>query len=134
MPFNDPSAGGDRLPLDDLIGALLLIDVHEQLGEMQTAFGPASPIRADVFVLDGPLKASEYIDALIFPRRLQAQVRPSIGSKVIGRLGRGAAKAGQSPPWELTAATDAEKAIGERFLQYAAAQRAPAMADPEEPF
>lgn len=133
MTFNDPSSGGDFLPLDDLLGALLLFDVHEQLGEINTSFGPATPIRTDVFVLDGPLKASEYIDALIFPRKLQVQLRGSIGSKVIGRLGRGVAKPGQSPPWELNIATEADKVIGQRFLTYAA-QRAPAMADPEEPF
>lgn len=134
MTFNDPSSGGDFLPLDDLNGALLLFDVREQLGEINTSFGPATPIRTDVFVLDGPLKASEYIDALVFPRKLQMQLRGSIGGKVIGRLGHGAPKPGQSPPWELTVATPAEKQIGERFLAYAATQRAPAMADPEEPF
>lgn len=134
MSFNDPSSGGDFLPLDDLNGALLLFDVHEQLGEINTSFGPATPIRADAYVLDGPLKASEYIDALVFPRKLQMQLRGSIGSKVIGRLGRGAPKPGQSPPWELSVATAADKTLGQRFLDYQSAQRAPVLADPEEPF
>ena len=130
MPFNDPGTGGDRLPLDDLLGALLLIDVHEQMGEMQTAFGPATPIRADVFVLDGPSKGGEYRDALVFPRKLQGQLRSSIGAQVIGRLGRGQAKAGQSPPWELSPASDADKQIGERFLAYSQAR----MTTVEDPF
>jgi hypothetical protein len=130
MPFNDPGTGGDKLPLDDLIGALVLVDVHEQLPEMLTSFGPATPIRVDVFVLDGPHKAAEYRDALIFPRKLQAQLRGSIGSQVIGRLGRGVAKAGQSPPWELTPASTEDKAIGERFLAYATAKAV----EEEEPF
>lgn len=136
MTFNDPGTGGDQLPLDDLGGALLLVDVHEQMPEMPTVHGPSTPIRCDVYVLDGPLKASEYIDALVFPRILQMQLRGSIGGKVIGRLGRGAPrKAGQSPPWELSKATDGDKAIGERFLAFLATQRRPAMADPaEEPF
>jgi hypothetical protein len=126
--FRDPSAGGDKLPLDDLLGALLLIDVREQMPEMQTSFGPATPIRADVAVLDGVRKGATFDDALIFPRKLQGQLRGSIGEKVIGRLGRGVAKAGQSPPWELSAATEADKVVGEKYVAYAEAKAAEAEA------
>lgn len=128
MPFNDPGSL-DKLPLDELMGSLLLLDVHEQLDEIQTTFGPAQPIRADVFALDGPHKGDEYVDALIFPRVLIGQLRGSIGSKVLGRLGRGQAKAGQSAPWKLDTATTADRAVGERFEAYHSA----AVAD-EEPF
>ena len=48
--FNDPGTGGDKLPLADLLGSLLLFDVHEQMAEMETAFGKATPIRADIAV------------------------------------------------------------------------------------
>ena len=43
MPFKDPSAGGDKLPLNELEGSLLLFDVVKQADEMQTSFGPATP-------------------------------------------------------------------------------------------
>ena len=133
MPFNDPGSL-DKLPLDELSGSLLLLDVHEQLDEIQTTFGPATPIRADVFVLDGAHKGDEYVNALIFPRVLIGQLRGSIGGKVLGRLGKGQAKAGQSAPWKLDTATPADRVIGERFEQYHAERvRLTAVAD-EEPF
>ena len=131
MPnFRDPTTGGDKLPLDELKGALLLFSVHEQMAEMQTSFGAATPIRADVAVLDGTRKGEAFTDALIFPRVLQGNLRGAIGEMVIGRLGKGTAKAGQSAPWVLEAATDADKQVGERYLAHVAAQ---AVAE-EEPF
>ena len=130
MTFKDPSTGGDKLPLDDLKGSLLLFSVHEQMAEMQTSFGVATPIRSDVAVLDGAFKGQVFTDTLIFPRVLQGNLRGAIGEMVIGRLGKGTAKAGQSAPWVLDAATDADKQVGERYLAHVAAQ---AVAD-EEPF
>ena len=45
MPnFRDPQSGGEKLPLDELKGSLLLFSVHEQMAEMQTSFGVATPI------------------------------------------------------------------------------------------
>jgi hypothetical protein len=128
--FNDPATGGDKLPLADLQEALLLFTVHEQMPEMQTSFGPATPIRADVAVLDGPSKGQVYDDALVFPRVLQGQLRPSIGGMVLGRLGKGVAKAGQSAPWTLAAPTDSDREVGKKYLVYAEAQRG----TDEEPF
>lgn len=128
--FNDPATGGDKLPLADLQEALLLFTVHEQMGEMQTSFGPATPIRADVAVLDGPHKGQVYDDALVFPRVLQGQLRPSVGGMVLGRLGKGTAKAGQSAPWMLAAPTDGDREVGKKYLVYAESQQQAA----EEPF
>ena len=130
MTFRDPQSGGDKLPLDDLNGALLLVSVHELLGEMQTSFGPATPIRADVAVLDGARKGEVFEDALIFPRVLVNSLRSAVGEMVIGRLGKGNAQPGKSAPWILEAASDADKQVGERYLAHVAAQ---AVAD-EEPF
>jgi hypothetical protein len=134
MPFNDPGTGGDKLPLDELNGSLLLITVHEVVKDIPTSFGDTDAIRADVAALDGPLKASEYADTLIFPRVLQSQLRGSVGSMVIGRLGQGVKKPGQSPPWTLSAATDAEKATGERYLEHIAKTRPVVVEDDEAPF
>lgn len=131
MPnFRDPTTGGDKLPLDELKGALLLFSVHEQMAEMQTSFGAATPIRADVAVLDGTRKGEAFTDALIFPRVLQGNLRGAIGEMVIGRLGKGTAKAGQSAPWVLEAATDADKQVGERYLAHVAAR----LQEESEPF
>jgi hypothetical protein len=133
MPFKDPS-NTTGVPLDEVIGSLLMLDVHEQVDEIQTSFGPASPIRADVFVLDGAHKGDEYVDALIFGRVLIGQLRSSVGQQVLGRLARGQAKAGQSAPWKLDVATDADRAVGERFLAYHAQRTAATTVVDEEPF
>jgi hypothetical protein len=122
------------LPLDDLLDALLYVDVHEQIDEIVTTFGPAQPIRADVYVLDGPHKSDEYVDVLIFGRVLIGQLRPAVGDTVLGRLTKGAAKAGQSAPWKLDTPTAADRAIGERFEAYHAERTALTTVADEEPF
>lgn len=128
--FNDPSSGGDFIDLNALHGSLLLFDVLGQSVEIQTVNGPASPIRADVTVLDGPHKADRYNDALIFPRVLIGQLRSQIGSKVLGRLGKGEAKPGKNAPWQLSPATADDRVVGEKYLAYIEAQ----VAAVEEPF
>lgn len=131
MPFNDPGTGGDFLPYHDVNGSLLLVTVHEETDEINTVHGPNTAIRADVAVLDGAHKGEVFKNALIFPRVLKGQLRGSIGSMVLGRLGQGAKKPGQDPPWTLTAATDDEKATGEKYLAYVASQAPVEEPEPE---
>jgi hypothetical protein len=134
MAFKDPGTGGDKLPLDELEGCLLLVDVHEHDGEFETTFGRTGMVRADVAVLDGPRKGHRFDDTLIFPKVLQSQLRGSVGEQVLGRLGKGKAKPGQSAPWQLAAADDADKATAERYAtHYATTAAAKAVTD-EEPF
>ena len=120
MPFNDPGSGGDRIDWSALDGALLLFDVKALEEGIVTAFGDRSAVRADVSVLDGVHKGERFAEALVFPLKLIGQLRTSVGEMVLGRLGKGAAKPGQNPPWQLAAATDADKVTGERYLAYAA--------------
>lgn len=116
MNFNDPS-GSDLLPLNDLLGSLLLITVHEETDEINTVHGPQKAIRADVAVLDGEGADAKYDDALIFPRVLKSQLRRSVGGNmVLGRLGQGAKKPGQNPPWTLAAATDADRVAAQAWV------------------
>lgn len=116
--FNDPSQGGDRLPLDDVNGSLLLFTVKSVEKDIQTTFGVSDAVKADVAVLDGIRKAEVFTDTLVFPRVLRSALSPHVGAMVIGRLGKGTAKPGQSPPWILDAASDEEKAIGEKYLAH----------------
>jgi hypothetical protein len=106
--FSSP-ASTKGIDLDAANGHLLLVTPLAQEMDVQTAFGPANPIRANVVDLD---TGEELEDILIFPRVLGSQLKPKIGGKVLGRLGRGAAKQGQSPPWVLQdfTAADAQKA------------------------
>lgn len=132
--FNDPGTGGsgDNLPLADLLGALLLVTVHEETDPIETKFGPNTAIRADVAALDGAHKAEVFADTLIFPRKLKGQLRGSIGSKVLGRLTQGENKKG-NPPWQLEAPSDADKETGRKYLAHRAAIDV-AVIDDEEPF
>jgi hypothetical protein len=120
MPFNDPSSGGDKLPLADLNGSLLLFTVKGVEKDIATQFGTTDAVKADVAVLDGPSKAEVFEDALVFPRVLRSALAPNVGAMVLGRLGKGTAKPGQSAPWVLAAGTDEDKAVGERYLAHVA--------------
>lgn len=100
----------------DLKGALLLFDVTGYEPEIHTAFGESSAVRADLSVIDGPQSGEEYKETLVFPKGLQGQLRPRIGSKVLGRLGQGQAKSGQSAPWLLQEATETDKKTAREYL------------------
>jgi len=114
--FADPGApGGDKLPLAELNGALLLIEPLEALKDVQTTFGATDPVRANVHALDGTNAGQVYDDTLIFPKILASQLRDKIGSPVVARLGQGIAKPGQSAPWTLNAVTDADKAVAAAY-------------------
>lgn len=105
----------------DLNGALLLIKVHSVEPDVPTAFskpGQANPaIRADVTVLDGGQAGESYEDALVFPKVLQGQLKSRVGQLVLGRLGQGQAKAGQSAPWRLNPATTADEQVADLHLR-----------------
>jgi hypothetical protein len=131
--FADPSTGGDKLPLDDLNGSLLYIEALSFETGIDTVNGVTDAVRANVVALDGARKGERFDDALIFPRVLRSSLRPNIGQKTLGRLTKGTAKPGKSAPWVLEPANDAEKAIGQKYLAYAATL-APAEEEPESPF
>ena len=115
--FADPGApGGDKLPLAELNGALLLFEVREALTDVQTTFGTTNPVRVTCHALDGANKGEVYDDTLIFPKILCSQLKDKVGSVVIARLGQGIAKPGQSAPWTLNAITDAERALAKDYF------------------
>jgi hypothetical protein len=100
----------------DVKGSLVLVDVKNIETGIDTAFGKSDAVRADIAVLDGTSQGETYPDCLIFPKALQSQLRPRVGQKVLGRVTQGQAKAGQSAPWLLSEATDADKQIGTAYL------------------
>ena len=114
--FNDP-AQSDILPLDDLLGCLLLFTVYEETDPINTVHGQQTAIRADVVCLDGPKQGELFENSLIFPRILKTQLRRSAGGMmVLGRLGQGQKKPGQSPPWSLAASTEQDKQVAQRYV------------------
>lgn len=105
-----PPSGG--ITWADHKGNLLIIEPLSHEVGIQTSFGVADAVKANVYVLTGPDTAEEFPEALIFPKLLASQAKSQIGKKVVGRLGQGTAKPGQSAPWLLEEATteDVEKA------------------------
>ena len=101
-------ASASGIKWEDHKNALLLFEVKSVETDIKTAFGDTDAVRADVTVLDGANLGTEVRDTLVFPRVLQSQLRPNVGKKVIGRLGQGTAKPGQSAPWMLADPTDAD--------------------------
>jgi hypothetical protein len=127
--FSSP-ATATGLDLEALLGSLLLVDVHAVETGINTAFGPTDAIRGDVAVLDGTLAGQTYNDTLIFPKVLQSQLRSRVGGKVLGRLGKGTAKPGQSAPWVLSEPSEADRQLG---MQWLSRMSAPAPAATQAP-
>jgi hypothetical protein len=74
-------------------------------------------MRCDIHVLDGPKAGEEYMDSLVFPKILQAQLRRQIGMRVLGRLGKGEKQAGKNAPWTLVEATSGDYATAQRWVE-----------------
>lgn len=123
-----PSGGFDW---DAHKGSLLIVTPSGYEEGINTVHGVKSAVRADITVLTGPDTAEDHAEVLVFPTVLQGQLRRQIGRKVVGRLGQGAAKPGQKPPWLLDEATaeDLEKAKA-----YLAKRATPAVTGAAAPF
>jgi hypothetical protein len=117
MTLSDPAAsGGEKLPLAELNGALLLIKVNDHLSgdrAVDTVHGRTEPIAADVHVLDGTHKGEVYDDTLIFPKMLVGSLKSKVGEWVAVRLGQGVAKPGKSAPWMFNVCTADDKKVAE---------------------
>lgn len=129
--FAAPSAPSGGITWADHKGALLLIDVKSFEPGIATSFGTTDAVKADVTVIEGTGAGESYNDTLIFPKILVSQTKSQIGSKILGRLSQGQAKAGQSAPWLLDAAGPADIAKAEAWV---AAQAKPAVQSAVAPF
>ena len=132
-PFTPPAPPGSGINWQDLLGMLLMVEPIAQESGIKTAYGESDAVRADVVVLDGPEPGRQYLDTLVFPRVLGQQLSRSIGKKVLGRLGQGTAKPGQSPPWMLLEASEQDIELGQRYLASRAQQVTAPAAVQEQP-
>ena len=121
-PFSSPAepTGGDRLPLADVLGDLLLFTVHEVVHDIDTEYGKSNAVRVDVAVLDGDRKAEVFHDTLVFPRVLQSQLAGNVGGMVLGRLEQGEKKPGKNPPWRLADPSEGDKETARKYLAHTA--------------
>lgn len=105
-----PPSGG--ITWADHKDKLLIIEPLSFETGIQTSYGVADAVKANITVITGPDEGEEFAEALIFPKLLASQAKSNIGKKVVGRLTQGAQKPGQSPPWMLAEASpeDLEKA------------------------
>lgn len=95
-PFDQ--AGGGNFDAEELNGSLVVI-WPQSVESVNTVHGEQDAVRANVLVVDGE-KAGEFIeDGLVFPRVLVSSLRGKVGRQVLGRIGQGIAKPGQSAPW-----------------------------------
>lgn len=131
--FSEPTAPGAGCDWKELNGSLLIIDVLGVKQGIATTYGASDAVQATVTVADGPKVGTVYNDTLIFPKILQSQTSGKVGSKVLGRLGQGVAKPGQSAPWMLNPATDADKAQAGAVLTQLAANGLQAAAPSASP-
>lgn len=114
--FAQPASPSGGITWADHKGSLLLVEPLSFESQVQTSFGANDAVRANVHVIDGPGAGESYEDTLIFPRLLVSQTKNQIGSKVLGRLGNGNAKPGQSAPWLLLEASAADITRAEQWV------------------
>ena len=105
--FSQPASGSKFKPAD-YQGKLLLVWPTEHRTGIKTDYGDSDAIAARVVVLDGDNGYEEHDNVLFFQAALIGTLKPSVGNKkpVLGRLGRGTSKPGQSAPFILTPFTE----------------------------
>jgi len=125
--FDAPATG---VKVTDFSGSLLLLTPVEYVESMNTAMGATDVVVCDVVVLDGDHAGEEHPAAMIFPKILKSQLKGKVGTgrQVLGRLGRGVAKPGQSAPWTLATPTEADKDLARAHLARTGTPPAPAPA------
>jgi hypothetical protein len=117
-PFSGP-ASASGVKVTEFEGRLLLVTPTNYEEGIETQYGAKDAVRASVVVIDeeDPAKSEKHDDVLMFQGRLIGQTKPFVGKGlVLGRLGKGEAKKGQSAPWMLEDPTDDDKVKGRAYL------------------
>ena len=117
-PFSGP-ASASGVKITEFEGRLLLITPTSYEEGIDTAYGEKDAVKANLVVIDedNPANSEQHEGILMFQGRLIGQTKPFVGKGlVLGRLGKGEAKKGQSAPWMLLDPSDDEKKIGRAYL------------------
>lgn len=126
--FSQPASPSKFRPAD-YQGNLLLVWPTEYRTGIKTDYGDSDAIAARVVVLDAPGGVEEHDNVLFFQGALISTLKPSVGSPkpVLGRLGRGTSKPGQSAPFILSPFTEVDaKAARDYFAnQFGGTPEAP---------
>lgn len=108
----DQPAESDFFKIAEHLGDLVLVAVNGYDPAFPTSMGPGPCIRAEIAIVEGTNAGARYPDALLFNKKIVPQLRTSLGSVILARIGQGTARPGQSAPYELNSFTkdDAQKA------------------------
>ena len=108
MQFDAPMQGGGSLKAADVEGHVLVLEPTEYVASMVTSFGEKDAIR----VIAHDITTSEtHNDVLLFGSALIGSLKGQIGKRVLGVMGKGTAKPGQSAPWILVDASGDANAV-----------------------
>ena len=124
MGLIDGPGQRDLIEWQALENRLLLIKPDRWVHGVNTANGLQDVVEADVHVLDGPNQGEVfagkcYKGGYVWGVALKDQVHRNVGSGRfnLGRLGKGAAKAGNNPPWLLGDPSPEELSLANRYLE-----------------
>lgn len=106
--FDAPSSGGSGVKPADLEGHVLVVEPLEYVPNISTSFGEKDAIRCNVHDITDK---QSHEDTLFFGTALIGSFKKDIGKRLLGKLGKGEAKPGQSAPWVLVDLTGNEKAV-----------------------
>jgi hypothetical protein len=97
MEFASPAAGSVLKPAS-VEGHLLVVEPEEYIERMTTQMGESDAVRCTVHdITEGQTHES----VLWFSTILVGSLRTRVGQKVLGVMGKGVAKPGQTAPWIL---------------------------------
>lgn len=102
----------------DYMGRLIVFYPHAIEKGITTAVGVKDAVRADLIIIDGPDSPETISDTLVFPLKLQGQIKWAVGTgqPLLGRLGQGDKKPGQNAPWMLGDPTPEDEATAGAVL------------------
>lgn len=105
------SSASGGLKLADLEGCLVIMRPTGAPESTQTAYGEGTYTPAEVLVVSGAADLTDgtWHELYVFPKVVQGQLRAAAkaGQPIVGEVGKGTAKPGQSAPWVLLDADEA---------------------------
>lgn len=107
MEFSAPAAGSVLKPAE-IEGHLLIVEPREYIQSMATAMGDSDAVRCTVHDIT---TKTTYEEVLWFSSVLVGSLKSRIGAKVLGVMGKGVAKPGQTAPWLLNDASGEPAAL-----------------------
>lgn len=123
--FDAPSSGSVLKPVD-VKDHLLIVEPLEYVASITTAFGDSDAVRCNVMDVTA---GEDHESVLWFSGALVGALKSAIGKQILGVMGQGQAKPGQSAPWILIDATK-EPALVEQATAYLTQKKASGLSAP----